>query len=69
MRYREVYGFTPEPLRLYLVEAERGRLLPVGTPGKRALPKDLAPGALAVLNGGTLTRRAGPPSGFGCRTG
>lgn len=64
MRYREVYGFTPEPLRLYLVEAERGRLLPVGTPGKRALPKDLAPGALAVLNGGYFDPKSGTPIGL-----
>jgi hypothetical protein len=64
VRYREVYGFTPEPLRLYLVEAERGRLLPVGTPGKRALPKDLAPGALAVLNGGYFDPKTGTPIGL-----
>ena len=64
VRYREVYGFTPEPLRLYLVEAERGRLLPVGTPGKRALPKDLAPGALAVLNGGYFDPKSGTPIGL-----
>ncbi|GGN06403.1 hypothetical protein GCM10007092_21630 [Thermus composti] len=64
VRYREVYGFTPEPLRFYLVEAERGKLLPVGTPGKRALPKDLAPGALAVLNGGYFDPRTGTPIGL-----
>ena len=64
VRYREVYAFTPEPLRLYLVEAERGRLLPVGTPLKRALPKDLAPGALAVLNGGYFDPKTGTPIGL-----
>ncbi|MDT7908456.1 phosphodiester glycosidase family protein [Thermus sp.] len=64
VRYREVYAFTPEPLRLYLVEAERGRLLPVGTPLKRALPKDLAPDALAVLNGGYFDPKTGAPIGL-----
>jgi uncharacterized protein YigE (DUF2233 family) len=64
VRYREVYAFTPEPLRLYLVEAERGRLLPVGTPLKRALPKDLAPDALAVLNGGYFDPKTGTPIGL-----
>ncbi|GAB5602849.1 phosphodiester glycosidase family protein [Thermus sp. FJN-A] len=64
VRYKEVWAFTPEPLRLYLVEAERGRLLPVGTPGKRALPKDLAPGALAVLNGGYFDPKTGTPIGL-----
>ncbi|MGC8876469.1 phosphodiester glycosidase family protein [Thermus sp.] len=64
VRYREVYAFTPEPLRLYLVEAERGRLLPVGTPGRRALPQDLAPGALAVLNGGYFDPKSGTPIGL-----
>lgn len=64
VRYREVWAFTPEPLRLYLVEAERGRLLPVGTPGKRALPKDLAPGALAVLNGGYFDPKTATPIGL-----
>ncbi|GAA5334120.1 MULTISPECIES: phosphodiester glycosidase family protein [Thermus] len=64
VRYREVWAFVPEPLRLYLVEAERGRLLPVGSPGKRALPKDLAPGALAVLNGGYFDPKTGSPIGL-----
>jgi hypothetical protein len=64
VRYREVWAFTPEPLRLYLVEAERGRLLPVGRPGTRALPKDLAPGALAVLNGGYFDPKTGTPIGL-----
>lgn len=64
VRYREVYAFTPEPLRLYLVEADRGRLLPVGSPGQRALPKDLAPNALAVLNGGYFDPKTGSPIGL-----
>jgi len=64
VRYREVHAFTPEPLRLYLVEAEGGRLLPVGTPLRRALPRDLAPGALAVLNGGYFDPRTGAPIGL-----
>ncbi|WP_117237856.1 phosphodiester glycosidase family protein [Thermus sediminis] len=64
VRYREVYAFAPEPLRLYLVEAERGRLLPVGTPLRRALPRDLAPDALAVLNGGYFDPRTGAPIGL-----
>ncbi len=64
IRYREVWGFAPEPLRLYLVEAQRGRLQPVGRPLSRALPKDLAPGALAVLNGGYFDPKTGTPLGL-----
>lgn len=64
VRYKEVWAFTPEPLRLYLVEAERGKLLPVGRPGARGLPKDLAPGALAVLNGGYFDPKTGTPIGL-----
>ncbi|TBH20836.1 phosphodiester glycosidase family protein [Thermus thermamylovorans] len=64
VRYREVWAFAPEPLRLYLVEAAGGRLLPVGRPGARALPRDLAPGALAVLNGGYFDPASGTPIGL-----
>ncbi|MEZ0320643.1 MAG: phosphodiester glycosidase family protein [Thermus sp.] len=64
VRYREVWAFTPEPLRLYLVEAERGTLIPVGRPGMRALPKDLAPNALAVLNGGYFDPKTATPIGL-----
>ncbi|MCX7848710.1 phosphodiester glycosidase family protein [Thermus sp.] len=64
VRYKEVWAFTPEPLRLYLVEAERGRLVPVGTPGRRAVARDLAPGALAVLNGGYFDPGSGTPIGL-----
>lgn len=64
IRYREVWAFAPDPLRLYLVEAERGRLIPVGRPGARALPKDLAQDALAVLNGGYFDPKSGTPIGL-----
>lgn len=64
VRYREVWAFTPDPLRLYLVEATGGRLLPVGKPGVRDLPKNLAPGALAVLNGGYFDPKTGTPIGL-----
>jgi len=64
IRYRETWAFTPEPLRLYLVEAEKGRLVPVGKPGVRALPKDLAPHALAVLNGGYFDPKTATPIGL-----
>ncbi|UZX15946.1 phosphodiester glycosidase family protein [Thermus sp. PS18] len=64
VRYREIWAFTPEPLRLYLVEAERGTLIPVGRPGMRALPKDLAPNALAVLNGGYFDPKTATPIGL-----
>ena len=64
VRYREVWGFAPEPIRVYLVEAKRGALRPVGTPGRRALGKDLAPGALAVLNGGYFDPKTGTPIGL-----
>ncbi|RTI04583.1 hypothetical protein CSW30_13050 [Thermus scotoductus] len=64
VRYREIWAFTPEPLRLYLVEAEKGRLVPVGKPGVRALPKDLAPNALAALNGGYFDPKTATPIGL-----
>ncbi|WP_243089233.1 phosphodiester glycosidase family protein [Thermus neutrinimicus] len=64
VRYREVWAFAPEPLRLYLVEAEKGRLVPVGRPGVRALPKDLAKDALAVLNGGYFDPKTATPLGL-----
>lgn len=64
VRYREVWGFTPEPIRIYLVEAQKGVLRPVGTPGKRALGKDLAPGSIAVLNGGYFDPKTGTPIGL-----
>jgi hypothetical protein len=64
VRYREVWGFGPEPVRLHLVEARRGALRPVGTPGRRALGKDLAPGALAVLNGGYFDPKTATPIGL-----
>lgn len=62
--YRETALFTPEPLKVYLVEAQRGRLLPVGRPGGRALGRDLAPGALALLNGGYFDGKTATPIGL-----
>ncbi|MDM7323993.1 MAG: hypothetical protein P3W93_003175, partial [Thermus sp.] len=64
IRYREIWTFTPEPVRLFLVEAEKGRLVPVGRPGVRALPKDLAKDALAVLNGGYFDPKSATPIGL-----
>ncbi len=67
--YRETVLFTPEALRVYLVEARGGRLLPVGKPGQRALGRDLAPGALALLNGGYFDPRTATPIGLWVREG
>jgi hypothetical protein len=69
VRYREVYAFTPEPLRLYLVEAERGRLLPVGTPSSGPCPRTWPRTPWPSSTGGTLTPRRAPPSASGSRTG
>ncbi|PZA07111.1 MULTISPECIES: phosphodiester glycosidase family protein [unclassified Meiothermus] len=70
-RYREVWTFTPEPLRLYLVEADPGRwrMEPVGQPGLRASLPSLAPTALAILNGGYFDPKSGTPIGLWVKDG
>lgn len=70
-RYREVWTFTPEPLRLYLVEADPGRwrMEPVGQPGLRAYLPTLAPTALAILNGGYFDPKSGTPIGLWIKDG
>ncbi|HEU4741872.1 MAG TPA: phosphodiester glycosidase family protein [Meiothermus sp.] len=70
-RYREVWAFTPEPLRLYLLEADPGswRMEPVGQPGLRAPLPSLAPSALAILNGGYFDPKSGTPIGLWIKDG
>lgn len=70
-RYREVWTFTPEPLRLYLLEADPGRwrMEPVGQPGLRAPLPSLAPSALALLNGGYFDPKSGTPIGLWIKDG
>ncbi len=70
-RYREVWAWTPEPLRMYWLEAQAGRwrMEPVGRPGERRVLPELAPGALALLNGGYFDGRTGTPIGLWVRGG
>ncbi len=70
-RYREVWAWTPEPLRMYWLEAQAGRwrMEPVGRPGERRVLPEMAPGALALLNGGYFDGRSGTPIGLWVRGG
>jgi len=70
-RYRELWAWTPEPLRMYWLEAEPGRwrMEPVGRPGERRVLPEMAPGALALLNGGYFDGRTGTPIGLWVRGG
>lgn len=60
------YVWTPQPLQLVRLIAAKGswRMRPVGKPGTRALPSELAPGALAVLNGGYYDPKTATPIGL-----
>ncbi|GIW29591.1 MAG: hypothetical protein KatS3mg070_2954 [Meiothermus sp.] len=70
-RYREVWAWTPEPVRMYWLEALPGRwrMEPVGRPGERKVLPEMAPGALAILNGGYFDGRTGTPIGLWVRGG
>ncbi|RDI95643.1 hypothetical protein DV704_05010 [Meiothermus sp. QL-1] len=70
-RYRELWAWTPEPVRMYWLEAAPGRwrLEPVGRPGERRLLPEMAPGALALLNGGYFDGRTATPIGLWVRDG
>lgn len=70
-RYREVWAWTPEPVRMYWLEALPGRwrMEPVGRPGERRVLPEMAPGALALLNGGYFDGRTGTPVGLWVRGG
>ncbi len=66
IRYREAYYWSPAPVKLRLVEAAPGswRLVPVGRPGERRPLPELAPDALALLNGGYFDPPSGTPLGL-----
>lgn len=70
-RYRELWAWTPEPVRMYWLEASPGRwrMEPVGRPGERRLLPEMAPGALAILNGGYFDGPTGTPIGLWVRSG
>jgi hypothetical protein len=64
--YEEVTVYAPEPLTLYAVRAEprSWRLTLAGHPGQRALLPQLAPQALAILNGGYFDPATDTPIGL-----
>lgn len=66
IRYLERWAWTPEPLRLFMVQADPGswRMEPVGRPGLRKALDQMAPGALALLNGGYFDQRTATPIGL-----
>jgi len=70
-RYRELWAWAPEPVRMYWLEALPGRwrMEPVGRPGERRLLPEMAPGALAILNGGYFDGPTGTPIGLWVRSG
>ncbi len=63
---RREYVWTPEPLQLVRLVAAPGtwRMKPVGSPGKRARLSELAPGALAAINGGYYDPKTATPIGL-----
>jgi len=68
---RREYVWTPEPLEVVRVIAAAGRwrLEPVGTPGKRQKLPEMAPQALALLNGGYYDPKTATPIGLWVRDG
>ncbi|WP_457637727.1 phosphodiester glycosidase family protein [Oceanithermus sp.] len=68
---RREYVWTPEPLEMVRVMAAAGswRLEPVGTPGKRQKLPEMAPRALALLNGGYYDPKTATPIGLWVRDG
>jgi hypothetical protein len=71
MTYREFWAWTPEPVRMYMLEAAPGswRMEPVGRPGVRQTLDKTAPGALAALNGGYFDSLTGTPIGLWVKDG
>ena len=71
MTYRELWAWTPEPIRMYVLEAAPGswRMEPVGRPGLRQTLDKTAPTALAVLNGGYFDSPTGTPIGLWVKDG
>ena len=71
IKLRREYVWTPEPLLLVRVVADPGRwrLEPVGTPGKRQFLPQMAPQALAILNGGYYDPKTATPVGLWVRDG
>lgn len=69
--YHELWAWTPEPLRMYVLEANPGswRMEPVGQPGVRQTLDKMAPNALATLNGGYFDSRTGTPIGLWIKDG
>ncbi len=63
---RREYVWTPEPLELVRVIARPGswRLEPVGEPGKKQRLPEMAPDALALLNGGYYDPKTATPIGL-----
>jgi len=63
---RREYVWTPEPLELVRLIAAPGawRMKPVGEPGKRQKPPQMAPTALALLNGGYYDPKTATPIGL-----
>ena len=70
-RYRELWAWTPEPVRMFWLAADPGswRMEPVGRPGERRILPQMAPGALALLNGGYFDGPTGTPIGLWVRGG
>ncbi|MCS7058850.1 MAG: phosphodiester glycosidase family protein [Meiothermus sp.] len=70
-RYRELWVWAPEPVRMYTLQAlpDRWHMEPVGRPGERRVLPEMAPGALALLNGGYFDGRTATPIGLWVRGG
>ncbi len=71
VRYRELWVWTPEPVRLFVLEAEAGKwkMEPVGRPGQGALLSEMAPQAVALLNGGYFDNKTFAPIGLWIKNG
>lgn len=70
-RLHEWWMFDPQPTRMQVLQADAGawRMEPVGQPGLRQNLLQMAPQALAVLNGGYFDLRSGTPIGLWVQNG
>lgn len=70
-RLREWWAYTPQPLRLTVLEADPlvWELRPEGRPGQRQTVVQLAPNAVAALNGGYFDLATATPVGLWVRQG